>query len=265
MSGGIVVFVPEPEEMMMDRSETCRLFFEAVIKEGLFASERNLAFRLESLFADRSWAGLRMLEIGGGAGVYSLYAAARGAADVVCLEPAGDGSTAGMAERFRRIRDAARIEHAQHLPLTFQAYEPEGDPFDLVLLYNSVNHLDEAACAAVHRDPDAREVYRALFSRLHGLTRPGAQVILCDCSRYNLYPLLGLRNPIDPSIDWDLHQTPGVWEDLLRSAGFGRPALSWMTFNPLGRLGRFFLGNRLAAFFLVSHFRLEVERLDTPE
>lgn len=163
-----------------------------------------------------------------------------------------------MRSTFLRARDALRLGGRAELRSdTLQDFRWDGEPFDLILLHNSVNHLDEEAASTLHRDPAAAERYRAIFRQLGGLATPEARLLLADCDRYSLWRFLpGLRSPVAPTIEWDKHQTPQRWAALARSGGFEWERLIWTSFNRLGRPGRWFLGNRLAAFMLVNHFGL---------
>ena len=51
-------------------------------------------------------------------------------------------------------------------------------------------------------------------------------------------------------------QAPEVWAGLLTEAGFSSPRIRWSSFYQFRRPGRLLLGNRLAAYFLQSHFCL---------
>ena len=134
----------------------------------------------------------------------------------------------------------------------------------MVLLAASINHLDEAACSRLHEDDDAREVYRTIFDKLAGLTNPAGVLLALDGGRKNIFPSLGLRNPIARSIEWEKHQQPEVWVDLLAGSGFELPSIRWLSFNTLRAPGRMLLGNRLAAFFLTSEFLLTMRRRSVP-
>jgi SAM-dependent methyltransferase len=134
--------------------------------------------------------------------VFSFYAAAAGAREVLCLEPEGQGGSIGMNEQFHRLQRLTgfhnvRLEHAM-----LQTFEPTPASFDVVLLHNSVNHLDEAMVPLLHRDgaaggEDARDVYRSLFRRVADALVPAGHLVLTDCARDNLFPRLGLRLAAD--------------------------------------------------------------------
>lgn len=202
-----------------------------------------------------------MLDVGGGDGCLSFYAASSGAKQVVCLEPWGAGVVPGAARAFERMTERLRGAGVRHEAMTLQDFEPNRAEYDVVLLHNSINHLDEDACVALLRDAAARDRYGALFRKIARLSRRGATLIVTDCSRHNLYPLLGLKNPFRPTMEWHKHQTPEAWSSLLAEAGFGRRRIRWRSPNPLRSAGRILLGNRVASFLLDAQFCLTMTRL----
>ncbi len=120
----------------------------------------------------------------------------------------------------------------------------------------AVRFDDEEACIRLPDQPEAQTRYRRLLQGVHSLAERGATLIVTDCSRYNLLGMLHLRNPFAPTIEWCRHQSPWVWARLLSECGFRSPDVRWSSFNSLREAGRWLLGNRVAAYFLRSHFRL---------
>jgi SAM-dependent methyltransferase len=232
-------------------------FFAVVIDEGYGRKAGRLRFLFNSVFRGVPLEGARMLEIGGGAGVLSLWAAHQGARRVVCLEPEDAGSTAGVKEKFRRMRDRLGLgDEVSLVPKRVQDYDPGNEKFDVILLYNSVNHLDETACVNLLEAERHKNAYREIFQKIASCAAPGARLIVTDCSRDNFFARLGRKNPFAPDIEWHKHQAPWTWARLLAESGFRNPEVSWSSYNIFRSLGRLVLGNRLAAYFLLSHFRL---------
>jgi SAM-dependent methyltransferase len=242
-----------------------RQYFPAMVEERLFPRERNLIFHQRWLFDGVDFENRAMLDIGAGTGLNGFYAACRGAREVICIDPEADGSTAGAQERFLRLKKRLGLDNIRFEPAYFQSFDAGNRKFDLILLHNSVNHLDEPACVDLLQDEAARARYRAIFEKIAALANPGATLIVCDCSRYNFFAALGVRNPVMPTIEWEKHQAPEEWARLLGEAGFVNPRIRWSSFNRLGSAGEWLLGNRFAAYFLKSHFCLTLEkRRDTP-
>jgi CelD/BcsL family acetyltransferase involved in cellulose biosynthesis len=234
-------------------------FLHLVCDLGIVRAPRLARAYLERMFRGVALDGRRVLDIGGGDGMHSYYAALMGAREVVCLEPGGDGSDAQAAGRFARLR-AAMPDLPVHLDRrTIQQYSDPGE-FNVILMMDSINHLDEQACARLLDDPGARSRYRAVLARIASLAAPGAKLVVTDCSRSNFFPSLRIRNPLAPGIEWQKHQAPQTWVALLDEVGFVNPRISWEPLYRLGRAGRWLLSNKAAAYFLKGVFRLEAER-----
>jgi SAM-dependent methyltransferase len=243
----------------MNKKNGLAEYFPVVCRETAW-KERNLSYYLSQLLRGVDFSGKTILEIGAGEGVFSLYMVCSGARKAIALEPEAAGAASGVQLRFSRMREQLSLGDVQMLPIIFQKFDPGKDKFDLVLLHNSINHLDEQACINLHRDREAWSIYLHLFQRLSGLMNPGGTLIMADCSRHNFFGWLGITNPIARSIEWHKHQPPALWIKLASEAGFINPAIAWKSFSPLGTMGRIFLANKLAAFFLMSHFRISMEK-----
>jgi SAM-dependent methyltransferase len=215
----------------------------------------NRLWNARYLFEGVPLQGKTVLDIGCGAGWDALYAACCGAARVVGLEPTGPGSAPEAARDFQRRAAALGLENVELVEATLQEYTDEF-AWDVILSHASINHLDEAATARLHVDEAARSVYRELFDRIASLSRIGGNLIIADCDRHNVFPRLGLRNPLAPSIEWHKHQHPRLWAALLSESGFRDPRIRWMALNSLRTPGRAILGNRVGAYLLASAFTL---------
>jgi len=243
---------------MTQSADAIRSRFERLAVEiGRYASAERAWFRCRRTFRGVPLAGKSLLEIGAGAGVFSAYAITQGASHVTALEPELAGSTEGYVSALGRMQAGLGAEDFEVLPDTIQAFDPGDRKFDIVLSYNSVNHLDEPMCMELRRSEEAREVYRHIFRKVAGMMVPGGHLILADASRYNFFGMIGLRAPLAPTVEWEKHQSPRTWLRLLEPLGFRKVALSWRRNYPLRYLGP--LGaNRVVNFFLSSHFRLVV-------
>lgn len=237
-------------------------YFEALEPLNAHHDAGNWRFYLSQICPDIDWAGKRVLDIGGGRGLLTAYAAAAGAELAILMEPELDGSSSGMQDTFLRLvehlglEDKARLEKA-----TLQGFEWEDEGFDIILLHNSINHLDEPATQELHRQASARSVFDGLFSKLASLSRPGAKMMIADCDRYNVWRFIpGLSSPVAAGIEWHKHQPPERWAASASTAGFRKSSVRWTTFNRLRRPGRLLLGNRAASYMLNSHFVMWLER-----
>lgn len=235
-------------------------FLRLACSLGLWSKPSRLGAYCSYLFSEVPLAGTRMLDIGGGTGVFSLYAAAAGASKVTCLEPEADGSRPGMLERFAKARTELGLPNVDILPQTFQEYAEEPGHYDVVLLHASINHLNERACVELRRSQEARETYRSLFEKIANCTAPGGHVILTDATPANLWAVLHIRNPFAPTIEWEKHQVPSLWAEMGEESGLRRCCLRWTTPNSLGPVGRLLLGNALGAFLTLGLFRLHLRK-----
>jgi SAM-dependent methyltransferase len=216
----------------------------------------NRLWNARYLFEGVPLHGKTVLELGCGAGWHALYAACSGAAHVVGLEPNGPGSTPGGTGDLEQRAAALELDNVELVRTTLQEFRAEGATWDVILSRASINHFDEAATSRLHLDDAARLVYRNLLDKIASLSRVGGSLIVADCARHNIFPRLGLRNPLAPSIEWHKHQHPQLWATLLRESGFRDPRIRWMALNSLRTPGRVILGNRVGSYFLASSFTL---------
>jgi SAM-dependent methyltransferase len=251
---------PSEPSLRPPGDEELERYFRIVRSEGIYPIPGNLRFLARALFEGVPIGGRSVLEIGGGNGSLSFYAACAGARRVVCLEP----QAAGSSDRNRRQFDvlAARLQRPEVVLVreSIQEFDPRGERFDILMLNASINHLDEEACVRLRDDAASRDRYRALFRKMAAMIPPGGQLVATDCSRYNALGSIGLRNPLARFIDWRKHQEPRLWARLLEEAGFGSPRIGWLSLSALRAPGRFLFGNVVGAFFLGGPFRLVMTR-----
>jgi len=235
-------------------------FVDAILAEGIWRDGKSLERYARFLFRGVPLRGKRTLDIGGGTGLFSFLAASSGASEVVCMEPEAEGSSRDVSGTFRRLMLRLGHPNVSLVREPIQEYRAVPCSFDIVLLHNSVNHLDEEAYLNLGRGGDAGDRYRAIFEKLHELAAPGAFLVITDSSPRNFYTLLGIEHPVCRNIEWNKHQPPELLIELLREAGFESPDLSWSSFNRLGRVGWWMLANRIGAYFFTSHFRIRMEK-----
>ena len=235
-------------------------FYEAAVRLGIYSTTSNLRRHLRYLFDGVELRGQRLLDVGGGAGLLAVYAAVRGA-EAVCVEPEAHGSTSGVTAKFSQLRLAVGPQLAVELvSAPIQDYLSTPRRFDVVVIANAINHLNEEACIRLRVDPAAQSAYQDLFSALFRALNPGGWLIATDCSSANFFSAIGVRSPFMPDIEWHKHQPPRVWDRLLQRCGFAPATVRWSAPNTLGWLGRLVFGNRVAAYFVLSHFRLAARK-----
>lgn len=243
----------------MANESLLKRYLEICQREKLCHSAEDLGFYLGYLFEGVVLKGKKVIDIGAGPGTYGLYAAINGAAEVVCLEPEAEGSRTGFIAKFKKIAAELGLKNIKMLPLTFQQYQAEGKKYDIVLLHHSINHLNEPACIDLLDNQESQNIYRGLFGELAALTADRGKLIVTDAARRNFFHDIKLRNPFTPTIEWHKHQQPETWAALLAETGFYQPKISWTSPSQLHTLGRVFLGNKVASYFLHSHFRLVMD------
>ena len=238
---------------MILSDEACK----RLVQRKLYTTPRNLSHFLSYMFGANTAINKNVLDVGGGAGVLCLAACVQGARSGDCIDPEGDGSTPGTTTSFEANAQALSLTNARMIRTTFQDFEAPADKYDLIFIHNAINHLDEAACIDLQKSEEARDAYRMIFDKLRRLLRPNGRVIISDCGRSNAFGDRGIKSPLMPTIEWEKHQDPEVWVAAMEPSGFRLVRTQWSSFNSLGKPGRI-LGNRPAAYLLLSHFRIEL-------
>ncbi len=209
------------------------------------------------LFRDVNFENKRFLDIGGGRGLFGFFAMFKGANSAVIIEPEFDGSTKGVENDFYQIKRTLGLDNIHFVKDLLQDYK-ETEKFDVILLHNSINHLDEEACKVLHSEKDAKEEYIKILRLISEITNENGELIVCDCSRNSFFSDLGVINIFAPSIEWNKHQKPELWIELLEQVGFTKVSLEWSSYNILKNLGRILMGNRLMAYLTFSHFKIRL-------
>lgn len=218
-----------------------------------YSNGKRYSIRGEFLFTGIPLAGARVLEIGCGTGAWAIWGALHGAERVLGIDPEAKGSTVNTLETFRctidRLGLGGVVKATDHFLHQLPAQEQR---FDVAVMYNVVNHLDEDAVVVLHRNRAAFKQYVSILKKLRVLMHPGGWVIVADCARTNLWPQLGLRSPLGRTIEWYKHQDPRTWVDVFAQAGFCYSDLRWSPLYPFHRL----TANWLVQYLTCSHFVL---------
>jgi len=134
----------------------------------------GLAFKhyaKHQLFKNIDFTGSRVLDIGCGSGVYSIYAAMNGAKEVIGLEPSKDGSRGKKAIAIMENGiDEIGLTNVKIEKITLQEFEPGNKEFDIILSGSSINHLNESACIGLLDDPKCWEAYRNIAKKIRSMT-----------------------------------------------------------------------------------------------
>ena len=227
-----------------------------------FAGSLNYYFNLhfESLdLKDRS-----VLEIGAGSGYMSALCLARGASRVVALDPESAGSTKGINKQFVSMNESVGLgDGIKYLPIGLDEFisNRKEDAFDYILMCNVINHIDEDAVTRLHLPdaPQERNLYIRTFKKIHELLTKTGILLISDAGRTNLWHSLGLCFPTCRNINWNIHQNPAVWTNLLSEAGFASPAVKWLALYSLRHL-KFIVSHKWTAQCLNSYFLIRAEK-----
>ena len=192
-------------------------------------------------------------------GFFCFYARIKGADKVVNLEPQQEGSSENTRRYFDKINNIINTTNVYFVDQTFQNFESR-EKFDVIILHNSINHLNEKACINLEKEEKAQITYKKYFKKMYKISSDNSQIIICDCSNRNFFSDVGLKNPLAKNIEWEKHQNPTIWLKLFEEEGFEKVTLKWSSFNRFGKLGSLLLGNKFFSYFLTSHFCLHVRK-----
>lgn len=246
----------------MTEKKSLSVFYSAAVDLGVYTKANRLRFYLEQyLFKGIDFKNKRVIDIGGGDGLFGFYAAIKGASHVVVMEPEFDGSSEGMNNDFRELKQAlGNPNNIELVTSVLEDYESEKDVFDVVLLHNSINHIDEQGCIHLLESKEAQSTYEEFFGLLSSFAKQDSILIICDCTNKNIFYSMKMTNPIMKTIEWEKHQSPTVWAKMASKYGYQHISTKWTTLNALGRFGRIVFGNKLMSFLTLSHFRLELKK-----
>lgn len=194
-----------------------------------------------------------VLDVGCGTGTWAIWTAMNGA-NSVGIEPEADGGKQGTLESFRRNIKTLGLEgQVEAYSSTLQGFSSDHRTFDVVVLYNVINHLDEDAVKTLHKSERMASRYVDLLKGLRTRVRSGGAVVVADCARSNLWPDLGLRCPFAPWIEWEKHQDPAQWIRVFERAGFKVASRRWSPYYGIRTLS----ANSVFHYLTCSHFTLQ--------
>ena len=88
-----------------------------------------------------------------------------------------------------------------------------------------------------------------------------SQIIVALCARSNLFGDFKIQNPFVKTIEWEKHQNPKIWINLLKEVGFIQPKVSRSTPNRFGDLGKLLLYNNLICYLTTSQFYFSMKKI----
>jgi SAM-dependent methyltransferase len=240
----------------LDTTSRWKAFEQMAREDGHSNLARYLA-AAERTFAGIDFQGKRVLEIGSGRGLRTVFMALRGA-EVVSMEPELAGSNDGVIGLQQRRIAALGLTNVTLLKQDFNLWEPSGREFDVLVSEASINHLFESPHHALYHQP-TYDRYCEICRKMHACLKPGGVAIITDASRYSLFALakpLGIRPPWQKhrvTVNWRIHQNAGVWKRILRDAGFESVRINYSVPYSLRGITRL-LNNPVGNFFYRGRF-----------
>lgn len=205
-------------------------------------------------------AGRDVIEVGSGKGLTCLLLAISGARLVLSLEPELAGSTSIACKVQRQRIECLGLDNVELLAMDFNAWDPQGRTFDVLVSQASINHLFESRFHALHHRATF-ERYVEIACKFRQLLKPGGVACVSDACRYGLFRFArdyGLRRPWTvrgSAVAWRLHQNPETWRCIFREAGFSRVEIYYPLPYRLRHFGAL-VANPVINFFLKANFTL---------
>lgn len=218
---------------------------------------------LDCYFRDQVFNGVdtenkKLIDIGGGNGLASIWSLMEGGCkEALVVDPLSDGSNSFMFEQFQSMKTASGVDgRLQFFIGKLSDLNSERNNFDIALMHNSVNHINEKMTPLLMVSERAREAFLNEFKSIRSRMTDNGILIISDCSNRNFFGDMGIKNPIAPTINWTVHQSPNVWSPLIEASGFKHLKTTWTTRRELGRVGHAILGNKVGAYLTNSHFAM---------
>ena len=237
--------------------------FDENLKKAGVPNPRGWDFHFQKyVFDGLSLEGKSVLDIGGGSGLASFWAVNRGLAlSATVVDPLSDGANSEMRSQYSRM--AKVLDLGNKVDFYEAALDEVGVSlglFDIVLLHNSINHVNEEFTRTLTQSAEASESYRRFADLLLSHLEEGGRLVMSDCSSKNFFSQLGLPSPFAPGIDWRIHQTPAIWAELFSEQGFRLERTTWATRREFGLYGKLLLGNAIGAYLTTSQFTVELSK-----
>ena len=194
-----------------------------------------------------------LMDFGGGNGIASFFAVhSDRSCNCTIVDPFSEGSNAQMINQYRQLSKI--YGNIVKLHNDYVDTLPVDDKFDLILMHNSINHVGEDIIELVESNKEHWDQYLTRLEPVILRAKKGAHIVIADCSNKNFWNDLGIRNPLAPNIDWNLHHRPQVWRRMLKELGCSHSETRWTARREFLAPGKFMLANRFFNYFLGSHF-----------
>lgn len=227
------------------------MFSEELIERG-FQNKKGFGFYFNQyVFQGVDLKNKKMADVGGGNGIASFYACMQ---EPSCqswvIDPIAEGSNSEMMDQFSRLRQSTRCVRVNyHNGLITSLSEPQ--EFDIVLMHNSINHIVEDI---LRSDASEQKRFQERLAPVTERLKPGGQLIVAECGKQNFWDHIGLRSPFAPTIDWQIHEEPEFWSNILENQNCAHLKTNWSARRELRAVGKWLLANRIGSYFTNSHF-----------
>jgi 2-polyprenyl-3-methyl-5-hydroxy-6-metoxy-1,4-benzoquinol methylase len=226
-----------------------------VAKKAGYSSLERYVLRSKFIFEGMDFKNKRILEIGCGKGAFCMWAGLQGAEYVLGIEPEADGRIEGSMAVFQDLLQKLNLNNVESKNCFLQSLSVPNKKYDIILMFNVINHLDEKAVEILHKDKTAVEAYIKILRDLKNYLNPDGLVIVADCARSNFWNTLGLKSPFVPTIEWHKHQNPRRWIDIFSQSGYCLYDFRWSSLHPIGKLA----SNFIVQYLTTSHFVLRFQ------
>jgi len=214
--------------------------------------------RAEFVFDTLELKNKRVLDVGCGKGGLLAWAALQGAAFVLGLEPEEEGAVGGSYATLEKVVSTLSLDTVEISRSTLDGYS-FSKPFDIVILYNVINHLNEHAVVDLHSNPDSHNIFLGIAKKIRSVMAANGVLILADAARSNLWGDLGTKSPFARTLEWRKHQNPAIWRALFEHVGFRTLDLRWSQHYLLGKWSSNFLMRYVTSSHFVMRFILNNE------
>ena len=251
-------------EKLAERKQAWRLYSEMLVADG-HDNMKATSYGLAHTFQGLDFAGKRVLDIGSGKGLMTLFAALNQAETVVSMEPELEGSRSKVLQTQQERIEQLGLTNVSLLSRDFNAWDPQAQQFNVILSFSSINHIHESAHHALRHD-ETYQRYIEIARKMHSLLKPEGVAVVADACRWGFFSMLrnwGVRRPWSwnkpININWRIHQNPRVWKKIFLAAGFSRVNVIYPSPYKLRSL-KAIVSRPLANFFLSASFTLHCHR-----
>ena len=233
--------------------------FVQFMKEDKHANEAAFFHSFDYMFQDIEFEGKRVLDIGSGKGLFSIYVALCGAMEVISMEPEMDGACNNACFIQSERIDRLGLKNIRLVAEDFHLWNGGKKTIDILLSFASINHLYESPYHALYH-PETKAKYLDIAKKMKELLNGEGVAVITDTARYGLFfwlKNLGIDRPWTPgvrtSINWRIHQNPTVWRTIFEEAGFSKTTIKYPLPYRLRRYGRL-VANSAVNFMLEGKF-----------